>query len=89
MSEFACLLAVQQQRLTVQIMLEGEGGSVPQVKIWVLNQLRAKHASEVEHLIYLRPRLDRARPFNAHVVDGLAGADAQAVDEVTGYQDTL
>lgn len=60
---------------------------MPQVKIWVLKQLCAKQASKVKHLIYLRPRLDGTRPFNAHVVDGLAGADAQAVDQVAGYQD--
>lgn len=62
---------------------------MPQVKIWVLKQLRAKQASKVKHLIYLRLRLDGTRPFNAHVVDGLAGADAQAVDQVAGDQDAF
>lgn len=62
---------------------------MPQAEVRVLNQLRAEQASEVKHLVYLCPRLDRTRPFNAHIVDGLAGADAQAVDQVAGYQDTF
>ena len=61
---------------------------MPQAEVWVLNQLCAKQPSKVEHLVYLRPGLDRTGPFNTHIVNSLAGADAQSVDQVTGYQDT-
>lgn len=59
-----------------------------QAEVWVLNQLCTEQASEIKHLADLCPRLNRARPFNPQVVDGLTGADAQGVNQVTGYQDT-
>lgn len=61
---------------------------MPQAEVWVLDQLCTKQASKVKHLADLCPGLNRARPFNAHIVDGLTWADAQGVDQVTGYQDT-
>lgn len=88
MSEGACFLAMQQQRLSIEIMLQSERGSVSQAEVWVLDQLRTKQASKIEHLADLGPGLDRARPFNAHVVNGLTRADTQGVDQVAGYQDT-
>lgn len=86
-SERASLPAVQQQRLSIQVVLQGEWGSVPQAQVRVLDQLRAEQASEAEHLVDLRPRLDGARPLDPYVVDGLAGAEAESVDQVTGDQD--
>lgn len=62
---------------------------MPQAEVWILSELRAEQASEVKHLVYLRPGLDRTRSFNAHVVDRFAGAYTQGVDEVTRYQDTF
>ncbi len=61
---------------------------MPQAEVGVLDQLCTKQASKVEHLIDLCPRLDGARPFNPHIVDGLTCADAQSVNQVTGYEDT-
>jgi len=61
---------------------------MPHVEVWVLDQLCAKQASKVKHVAELPPGLDGARPFYPHVVDGLTRADAQGVNEVTGYQDT-
>lgn len=85
-SERAPLLAVQQQPLSIQVVLQGEGGAVPLAQVGVLDQLCAEQASEAEHLVDLRPGLDGARSFDAHVVDGLTGAEAQSVDQVTGDQ---
>lgn len=61
---------------------------MPQAEVWVLDQLCTKQACKIKHLADLCPGLDGARPFNPHVVDGLTRADAQGVDQVTGYQDT-
>lgn len=86
-SERASLPAVQQQRLSIQVVLQGERGAVPQAQVGVLHQLRAQQTSEAEHLVDLRPGLDGARSFDPHVVDGLAGAEAESVDQVAGDQD--
>lgn len=79
---------MQKQRLSVQVVLQSERGSVPQAEVRVLNQLCAEQPSKVKHLVYLRPGLDGTGPFNAHIVDSLTGANSQSVDQVTGYQDT-
>lgn len=78
---------MQQQRLSIQVVLQGEWGSVPQAQVRVLDQLRAEQASKAEHLVDLRPCLDGARTFDPYVVDGLARAEAESVDQVTGDQD--
>lgn len=59
-----------------------------QAEVWVLDQLSAKQASKIKHLADLCPGLDRARPFDPHVVDSLTGTDTEGVDQVTGYQDS-
>lgn len=82
----ASLLAVQQQRLSIQVVLQGERGAVPQAQVGILDQLRAEQASKAEHLVDLRPGLDGARSFDPHIVDGLTGAEAKSVDQVTGDQ---
>lgn len=41
-SEGACLLAMQHYCLPVEVVLQGERGSVPDAEVWVLDQLRAK-----------------------------------------------
>lgn len=87
-SEGSCLLAVQQQRLPVEVVLQAERGSVPQPQVRVLDQLRGQQPGEVKHLADLRAGLDGARPPDAHVVHGLARADAQGVDQVACDQDT-
>lgn len=84
--ERTSLLPVQQQRLSIQVVLQGERGAVPQAQVRVLHQLRAEQASEAEHLVDLRPGLDGARPFDPHVVDSLAGAETERVYQVTGNQ---
>lgn len=84
--ECASLLAVQKQRLAIQVVLQGERGAVPQAQVGILDQLRAEQASEAEHLVDLRPGLDGARSLDPHVVDGLTGAEAESVDQVTGDQ---
>lgn len=61
---------------------------MPQAEVWVLNQLCAKQAPKVKHHVYLCSGLNGARPFNPHIVYGLAWADAQRVDQITGYEDT-
>lgn len=78
---------MQQQRLSVEVVLQRERSSMPQAEVWILDQLRAEEPSKVKDLVYLRARLNRSRPFDAHIVDGLAGADAQGVDQVTSNQD--
>lgn len=88
MSEGACLLTMQQQSLSVQVVLQSERSSMPQAQVWVLDQLCTKQAGKVKHLADLCAGLDRARPFNPHVVDGLARADTQGEDQVTGDQHT-
>ena len=85
-SEGACLLTMQQQCLSVQVVLQSERGSVPQVQVWILDQLCTEQAGKVKHLADLCAGLDRARTFNPHVVDGLTRADPQGEDQVTGDQ---
>lgn len=82
------LLAVQQQRLAVEVVLQGERGSVAQTEVRVLDQLCGEQPGEVKHLADLRPGLDGARAPDAHVVHGLARADAQGVNQVAGDQNT-
>lgn len=61
---------------------------MPQAEVRVLGQLRTEQTSKVEHLRDLGSGLDRARPFNSYIVDCLAWADAQDVDQVTGDKDS-
>lgn len=80
MSEGACLLAMQQKGLTVQVVLQGERGSVAQAEVWVLCQLCAQQTSKFKYHINLGPGLNGARSFGTHIVDGLTRTDAQGVD---------
>lgn len=61
---------------------------MPQAQVRVLDQLRGEQAGEVKHLADLGAGLDGARAPDAHVVHGLAGADAQRVNQVAGDQHT-
>lgn len=88
MPECSRLLAVQQQRLAVEVVLQGERGSVPQTEVRVLDQLCGEQPGKVEHLADLRAGLDGARASDAHVVHGLAWAEAERVNQVAGDQDT-